>query len=132
MKPKIKVSEQVFKVYVANIKDKKWQEYFAHIVTIGNFKFNFIPFQKGGWQVVINVVETTSGCHVMDLNIDPLVFMECNTKEKTIEVFEKEAEMLAQYIKAFGKERLETRIAKKKVETFELCGPMPRIKEESL
>ncbi|EOL45781.1 hypothetical protein [Enterococcus caccae] len=124
MKENIIVSKELYKVAIPMEDTNDWGMVHCHKVSIGEFSFVFIPLEAQ-WGIKLNVTEETSGCKLTEIWVNPFEFAECDTKEKTIELFKNKAEKVVEMIKEIGKEKLKNSITKRTGEIIAMCGPRP-------
>lgn len=132
--PFIKVSENLFRTYAATYTEMDegfWQKRVGHIVDINEFRFSFSPertvYAFGGIEIVVTELE--SGCELRRFHLDSVEAEQFSTKEKVRNLFSNIALIVADDIEKLGQENFIKITRRGKTKAFEICGPMPEIKE---
>lgn len=128
--PFIKVSEKLFEIYVP-MDQGYWQAQIGHIVDINEFRFSFVAKRSinyiHGFDIVIS--ELSSGCEFRRIPFDGIELKRTDTKEKAVNLFSNIALIVAEDIEKLGREDFIEITKRGKTTAFEICGPMPEIKE---
>lgn len=128
--PFIKVSEKLFVIYVP-IDQGYWQARIGHVVDIDEFCFSFVAESSINYIHGVDIVisELSSGCEFRRISIDGIETKRTDTKEKIVNLFSNIALMIADDIEKSGREDFIEITKRGKTTAFEICGPMPEIKE---
>lgn len=102
----------------------EWRKGYGHEIKVGEYSFCAIPVKN-----VINISETTTGSHVIDIPMDFIVFTLTSTKEGTLELFKEFGNLLAGIIEK-DENKFKENIKRAKKVSEEKLGKMPEITED--